>query len=254
MSSLHIPALPVFVDIETCSQLSNFSRANEALEYIWKSKFKHELEPLLSDRFSKTEQFILNRHYLKNAAFYAEFGKIVCISIGIFDRTNVNLRIKTLCGDDELQLLQEFKQIVGDREALCGHNLTEFDAPYLSRRMIVHGISLPPSLQNMNKKPWEVKNEDTMNLWRFGSFKHAASLAMLAYSFGLPDPKTDLSGDKVGEVYWAAFGNDLTPDVDKMEVLKRIAKYCANDVQTLVNIYMRIKNLPVFREDQFVIV
>lgn len=250
MSSLNIPALPVFVDIETVSALSNFSQASEALEYIWKSRFKHEIEKWHTFDMPKS----LNQHYLDNAAFYAEFGKIVCISIGIFDRTNVNLRIKTLCGDDERQMLQEFKSIIGDRDSLCGHNFKEFDGPYLSRRMIVHGIELPPCLNTGSLKPWEVKNQDTMDMWKFGSFKYNASLAMLAYSFGLPDPKTDLSGDKVGQVYWEAFGNELTPTVDKMKALERIANYCTGDIKTLANIYMKIKNLPLFKEEQFIVV
>lgn len=173
----------------------------------------------------------------ERAGIYAEFGKIICISAGCFANESDDprtFRIKSFFGDDEYRLLAEFAGMLNALSAkrdisLCAHNGKEFDFPYLSRRMLIQGIRLPVLLDNAGKKPWEVKLADTMELWKFGDYKHYTSLALLSHVFGLPAPKKDLDGSRVASVYY------LEHDI------QRIVEYCEEDVLALTRVFLRFK-------------
>jgi 3'-5' exonuclease len=116
---------------------------------------------------------------------------------------------------------------------LVAHNGKEFDFPYLCRRMLINGISIPPILNTAGKKPWEVNHIDTMELWKFGDYKNYTSLNVLAKCFGIPSPKDDIDGSMVGHTYWQQ--NDLG----------RIAEYCKKDIVTTAQVLLKYKNLDV---------
>ena len=174
------------------------------------------------------------------AGIYAEFGKIVCISCG-FVSGNA-FRAKSYFGDDESILLQDFASLLnrsytGQRYLLCGHNSKEFDIPYIARRMLVKGLKLPEILNVAGKKPWEVRHLDTMDLWKFGDYKHYTSLELLAAIFDIPTPKDDIDGSQVGEVYW------------KEKDLERIAIYCEKDVFTTAQLLRRYLGMPLIKPE-----
>jgi uncharacterized protein YprB with RNaseH-like and TPR domain len=139
-------------------------------------------------------------------------------------------------------VLQEFadllEQLQGRNIILCAHNGKEFDFPYLSRRMLVQGISLPRALDLAGKKPWEVPHLDTMELWKFGDYKSFTSLELLAHIFQIPTPKDDLDGSMVNDTYW------------KEKDLERIASYCRKDVVTLARLLMKWKGEGEIKESQ----
>lgn len=112
---------------------------------------------------------------------------------------------------------------------MCAHNGKEFDYPYIIRRMLINGISLPAMLNLSGKKPWEILHQDTLDLWKFGDYKHYTSLELLAYIFGVNSPKDDIDGSMVAEVYY------------KEKNLKRIVEYCNKDVITLAQLYLKMK-------------
>jgi uncharacterized protein YprB with RNaseH-like and TPR domain len=120
---------------------------------------------------------------------------------------------------------------------LCAHNGKEFDYPYLIRRILINGLEVPSILNLSGKKPWEVNHIDTMELWKFGDYKHYTSLELLATVFGISSPKDDINGSDVGRVYWQE--NDL----------QRIVKYCQKDVVTIVNLLLRFKGKPMMGEE-----
>jgi DNA polymerase elongation subunit (family B) len=124
---------------------------------------------------------------------------------------------------------------------LCGHNAKEFDFPYISRRMIIHGIALPPQLDLFGKKPWEVPHIDTMELWKFGDYKSFTPLNLLAYILGIPSPKDDIDGSQVGNVYW------------QEKNLERIVTYCQKDVVTVMQILLRLKNESLLQTEEVII-
>lgn len=222
----------LFLDIETVPLQAEYEQLSEREQYFWTRKSRH---------WRKDQE--ANEVY-ERAGIYAEFGKIVCVTIGTLqeeDETPVFL-LKSFYGHDEKQLLLDFKKSVTKfcsrkNRLLCAHNGKEFDYPYLCRRMLVHQIKLPKILQIHGKKPWEVSLLDTMDLWRFGDYKNYTSLDLLAHIFDIPTPKDDIDGSQVGKVYW------------EEQDLERIVAYCQKDVVTIAQLLLRFMHLPLLEEE-----
>jgi len=184
------------------------------------------------------------------AGILAEFAKVICISIGYFRKENGNLqlRIKSFYSHNEKELLENFIKMIqqlhsgNNKWCFTGHNIKEFDVPFLCRRMLVNNLMIPGFLDFQNIKPWDTPVTDTLHLWRFGDYKHYTTLKLLAAALGVPSPKDDIDGSQVGEVYWEQ--NDL----------ERIVCYCQKDVVTVANIILRFKNMPLISQEQIVVV
>lgn len=217
----------LFLDIETVPQTSNWENLPEELQLLWTKKVEKQISP-----DETPAQF-----YEKRAGIMAEFGKIICISCGIITE-NDTLKIKSFYGHDEKFILQEFIDLVHSKYfdnqlLLCAHNGKEFDFPYLARRMVINQLETPNILNLHGKKPWEIQHLDTMELWKFGDFKHYTSLNLLATILGIPTPKDDIDGSQVASVYYIE--NDL----------ERIKTYCEKDVLTVAQIFRRFRNEPL---------
>jgi len=233
MLNIHIENL-LMLDIETVSQFSAYGEIPKKWQDLW----DHKVAMYLPDG-ETPESF-----YPKRAAILAEFGKVICISMGYFHNAGngVQLRIKSFSGDDEKQLLQNFIQSVTQWQkvkrdmSFCGHNVKEFDLPYICRRLLVNGLAIPNYLNFQTMKPWETNIVDTMQFWKFGDFKNFISLNLLAACLGVASPKNDIDGSMVGDVYWQQ--QDLT----------RIVEYCQMDVVTVAQIVLRMKNLPLLQD------
>ena len=235
MLNTHIESL-LMMDIETASQFSGYDQMPEKWKDLWDRKVAMYLP-----EGDTPETF-----YPKRAAILAEFGKVICISMGYFHQgsNGLQLRIKSFYGSDEKELLQSFIQSVNQWQKVkrdmnfCGHNVKEFDLPYLCRRLLVNRIGIPPYLDFQNMKPWETNIVDTMQFWKFGDFKNYISLNLLAACLGVESPKNDIDGSEVGDVYW------------KQNDLPRIVKYCQKDVVTVAQVILRMKSLPLLEEEQ----
>ncbi len=228
------------LDIETVSSKESFHLLEDHWKDLWSEKIKRYLSP-----DSTPEEM-----YPKRAAIFAEFARVICISFGYFKKEGdkLELRIKSLYGDDERNILKEFSTTIDKfssqykKWVFTGHNVKEFDIPFLCRRMLVNQVSIPKQLNFQNMKPWETPILDTLHLWRFGDYKNYTSLKLLAAVLGIPSPKDDIDGSQVGDVYW------------KEKDLERIAVYCEKDVLTVGNIMLRFKGLPVLNTEQIVFV
>lgn len=222
----------LFLDIETVPQFSSFDEAPKTTRDLWEKK----------SRFLTKDNTETPDSIYRQAGIYAEFGKVICISCGYFADSK-KLRIKSFYGDDEKKVLGDFADILNKFYALnnnlllCAHNGKEFDFPFLSRRMIVHGIRLPAALDNSGKKPWEINHLDTMELWKFGDYKSFTSLLLLATILGIQTPKDDIDGSMVWEVFW------------KEKNLDRIVNYCQKDVLTVAQIMLRFKGESLLSEN-----
>ncbi|MEO6540439.1 MAG: ribonuclease H-like domain-containing protein [Ferruginibacter sp.] len=230
----------LLVDIETVSEHATFSELDEDWQSLWKEKVGRSLpEDVTAEEF-----------YPLRAGVMAEFSKVICISVGYFKKENnaIQLRLKSFYGDDEKILLQDFIAALQKTEAdnnkwsFTGHNIKEFDIPFICRRLLINGLHVPPFLDFQNMKPWETNMVDTFQYWRFGDYKHYTSLKLLAAALQVPSPKDDIDGSMVGDVYW------------KEKNLQRIVTYCQKDVITTGNIVLRFKNLPLLTDDQIEIV
>ena len=223
----------LFLDIETVPEKSSFDQLDDTTQQLWTHK----------SQYQRKEDFTAEEFY-DRAGIWAEFGKIICISVGYFtfQGDNRSFRLTTFHGE-EVELLQEFKTLLNEhfnnpKNILCAHNGKEFDFPYIARRMIIHGISLPNKLDLFGKKPWEISHIDTMELWKFGDYKHYTSLKLMAHVLGIPSPKEDIDGSMVKVVYYEE--NDL----------KRIVTYCELDVLTTAQVYLRLRNESLLEDDE----
>ncbi|MCF8349244.1 MAG: 3'-5' exonuclease [Bacteroidales bacterium] len=224
----------LFLDIETVPGVPAYDGLSDKMKALWDKK----------SRRMQTDDNKTSAEVYASAGIFAEFGKIVCISCGLF--SGREFRIKSFFGDDEKILLKEFSEMLNrhfDRSdaLLCAHNGKEFDFPYIARRMLVQGVELPSILDLAGKKPWEVQHLDTMELWKFGDYKHYTSLELLAAIFDIPTPKDDIDGSMVGSVYW-----------DEKN-LDRIVTYCQKDVLTIAQLFRRYQGLELIPETDVVI-
>lgn len=223
----------LFLDIETVPLYESFELVPEIEQTYFSEKTAYQ---------RKEEQ--TPAEFYEKAGIWAEFGKIICISVGYFtpQQNPRDFRLKSFYGE-EVDLLKEFKSLVDTYfntpyHLLCGHNAKEFDFPYIARRMLILGIELPKSLKLFNKKPWEVPHLDTLHLWRFGDYKHYTSLKLMAHVLGIPSPKDDIDGSQVAGVYY------------KEKNLDRIVQYCEKDVITVAQIILKLRNAPLLTEKE----
>jgi len=217
----------LFLDIETVPQYTEFENSPAIYQKLWEKKVKN----LRDNTGDETPSGLYQR-----AGIYAEFGKIICISVGLIkvqDNEKV-LRLKSFYGDDEKQLLMEFIDMLnrfsGKKDVvLCAHNGKEFDYPYLARRILINELKLPRMLDMAGKKPWEVPHLDTLELWKFGDYKSYTSLELLTSVMGIESPKQDIDGSMVAHVYY----------IEKD--LRRIVDYCENDTLAVARLFLRFK-------------
>lgn len=233
----------MFMDIETVPITDNFHTLTERLQLEWekKARFLNKSE----DGFDPAALFS------DKAGVFSEFAKVICIGIGSMYHSGAGwqMRLKSIAGHDERQVLNSFSEVVArftaynSQTVFCGHNIKEFDLPFLCRRMLVNNVPLPPAMNLSGKKPWENPHLDTLELWKFGDYKNYTSLALLAEILGIPSPKEDIDGSMVADVYY------------KEQDLPRIARYCLRDVITSARVFFRLKGEPtdfepIFAEEQ----
>jgi len=212
----------LFLDIETVPALPAYEELSDKMKKLWDRKAK----------YLKTEEVQSPDELYERAGIYSEFGRIVCISVGMFNGNE--FRLKSFYGDDEKIFLTEFAEMLSrhynhPQQLLCAHNGKEFDFPYIARRMLINGIELPEILQMAGKKPWEIRHLDTMEMWKFGDYKHYTSLSLLCELFNIPTPKDDIDGSQVSRIYWEE--NDLD----------RIVRYCEKDTLAVANLLLKYK-------------
>ena len=227
----------ICIDIETVPEVESFDELSEELQEMFLAKTKRLREENAEDE----------THYFNSAGIYAEFGKVICICVGMFIKPKQKngewkLRIKSFAGDEK-EVLQNFTAMLNKLNkktdySFAGHNIREFDIPYLCRRMLVNEISLPSLMDVSGKKPYEVHWIDTMQLWRFGDYKHFTSLKLLANVLGIESPKDDIEGKDVGRVFW------------KEKNMQRIITYCQKDVLTVAQLVMRFKGMNTLNDKQ----
>lgn len=231
----------LLLDIETVPCYERFEMLPDELKLLW------------GDKISKTvpESLTLEESYLLRAGIMAEFGKIICISAGYFyedENNGVCFKVKSVCCEEESEILQNFLTITDSffkskkHIVFAGHNIREFDIPYICRRLLINNIALPSYLQLHAAKPWEIEMIDTMQWWKFGDYKNYISLHLLATILNVPSSKDDIDGSKVREVYY------------EHKDIQRIATYCEKDVIVVANIILRFKNLPLLKEENIQII
>ena len=227
----------LFLDIETVPLFAEYSKLDETAKQLWEQKTKYQ----------RKEEFTPEEFY-DRAGIWAEFGKIVCISVGyfVFKGNLRNFRVKSFFGEEK-DILNNFKNLLETYfhkpyHLLCAHNGKEFDFPFIARRMIVNSIDIPFKLNLFGKKPWEVPHLDTLELWKFGDYKTYTSLKLMTHILGIPSPKDDIDGSEVRDVFY------VNQDID------RIIRYCEKDTIAVAQIILRLRNEELLIDDEILTV
>jgi uncharacterized protein YprB with RNaseH-like and TPR domain len=227
----------LFLDIETVPEHSSFNELDPVLQDLWTQKTEYQ----------RKEEVTVEDFY-ERAGIWAEFGKIICISVGYFVVSDGvrQFRITSFSGEEH-QVLLDFKLLLDQHffkpyHLLCAHNGKEFDFPFIARRMVIHDIEIPNALNLFGKKPWEIPHLDTMELWKFGDYKNYTSLKLLTTILGIPSPKDDIDGSQVAEVYYK--DNDL----------KRIVSYCEKDTIAVAQIFLKYRRESLLFENDIIYV
>jgi len=213
----------LFLDIETVPQVYKYEDLPEIKRKLFEKKVKYRID----DKQSVEDLY-------EKAGIWAEFGKIIVISVGFFvNDKGSEFRLKSFAADNEKSILQDFSNLLNTKYfqrsdlILCAHNGKEFDFPYIARRLIINQLPVPKQLAVFGKKPWETPFCDTMELWRFGDYKHYTSLELLTHILKIPSPKQDIEGKDVAGVYY------------EEKNLNRIKEYCENDVIAIAQVMLR---------------
>jgi 3'-5' exonuclease len=224
----------LFIDIETVAYTDDYATLNERMKTQWARK---------ANFFKRDRDVTDEELYHERAGIYAEFGKIVCIAVGKYldhESGELGLKTRVYSSHDEKVLLTEFKSMLEKMDSatlrFCAHNGKEFDYPYLCRRMLINGLPLPAALNLSGKKPWDVQHFDTLELWKFGDYKHYTSLDLLSAIFEIPSSKNDIDGSQVNYVY------------HHEKDLPKICEYCRGDVIVLAQLFLKLKGYPLISE------
>jgi len=225
----------LFLDIETVPEHQNYGILDEEARCLWEHKTQYQRKDEVS-----------SEDFYDRAGIWAEFGKIITISVGYFvNKGDIrNFRVTSFWGDEK-KILNDFSNLLNThfnraQHVLCGHNAKEFDIPFIARRMIIKGIALPNKLNLFGKKPWEVPHLDTLELWKFGDYKHFTSLKLLTKVLGIPSPKDDIDGSKVAHVFY------VEDNID------RIISYCEKDVIAVAQIFLRLRREDLLIDDEII--
>ncbi|RZJ36060.1 MAG: 3'-5' exonuclease [Flavobacterium sp.] len=223
----------LFLDIETVPCEENFHSLDDEWKLLWEQKTQYQRK----DEYTPED-------FYERAGIWAEFGRIICLSAGFFTiKGDVRqFRVTSFFGD-EPKILRDFCNLLtnhfnGPQHLLCGHNAKEFDLPFIARRMIINGIAMPDKLNLFGKKPWEVPHLDTLELWKFGDYKHFTSLKLLTKVLGVPSPKGDIDGSQVGHVFY------VEKDID------RIVTYCEKDVIAVAQVFLKLRREALLMDDE----
>ena len=226
----------LFIDIETSALSPNYKELSPDDQKYWDIKTNQLKRPNDSDFGTSKDVF-----YIKRAGIYAEFSRIVCISIGYIDvisKHKAFIITKSFFNLIESKLLHEFSEFLQEKSVstdiafLCGHNIKEFDIPFICRRMIVNNIILPDLLMISGKKPWQIPFIlDTLDMWKFGDYKNYICLDLLCTIFNISSPKEEISGSEVHDYFWFK------------KQYSAICHYCELDVFSTAMVYLRLRQV-----------
>lgn len=220
----------LYFDIET---IPAGEESKQALQYLYdKKKTKHE-EKNKDDE--DAEEFINFDEFLDKTAVDGSFGRVVCVGYAINDKPT------DVLSGSEKEILEKFWDIAANTDIFVGHNIRDFDLPFLLQRSTVLGVR--PSwilFEEPGKKPWEMEKFlsfaryksspifDTMWEWNHWRDKwENKTIEHLALALGIPTPKEGIDGSQVFEFY-------------KKGKVKEILEYCKRDVETTRAVYKRL--------------
>lgn len=169
--------------------------------------------------------------YIDKAPLLPEYGKIICMSFGMFTDSGEK-KIMTIIEKDEKSTLEKMVKILNRANAtkryLCGFNIKYFDLPFIIKKLYKYDIEIPNSLNFIGVKPWEIFINDIYDIWK-GLGRNGATLDEVTYELDIPSPKSIMNGEDVYNYYW-----------EKRDT-KSISQHCENDVEAIIQIAEKLK-------------
>jgi DNA polymerase elongation subunit (family B) len=239
------PEQCIFLDIEVVRMTDKLDELNDKKKALFLEKI--EKERLYIDEYKdKSDEWL----YQHKAGLYAEYGKIVCISMGMV--ANGSLKVISFANNNEQELLEDFaynffktkkfilKHNNISRPFIVGVNVANFDIAYIAKRMFKYGMIPDPSLKKINEKPWESNHIDIIDAYKMGITGYRLGdnrLDSMCDQFNIPSSKEGVvSGEKLSDYYWDNINKGNDPLID-------IAFYCEDDVINSFKLFNYLSNL-----------
>ncbi len=185
------------------------------------------IQDKIQEKISRQQERNPDFDYNYFASIHGDFGKIICISLG-YVAEDESIRLKSIYGDDEYQILQEFNHIIAGHNGIFIHyNGLNFDIPFILQRMAHHGIA-PANRRFTDLRRYSTDPHfDVMMQYYNWDMQKVLPLGILAELHGLPSPKEELSGSKVFQAYQEGEWD-------------RIKHYCEFDTATTLNLWRKL--------------
>jgi predicted PolB exonuclease-like 3'-5' exonuclease len=226
----------LFFDIETVGQYKDLDELPKQELKLWESYYDNFKERVTDKSKLHSVESHLNKKevYRQTAAFFPEFGKVACVSLGFVTKDG-KTKFESFYGVDEIDILKKVRDVFNKIDSmdfsLCGQNIKNFDIPFLAKRYVINGLKTPTIFPKHDTKPWEMKVLDTKEVWSFGGKYGLSSLDLICMSLDVDSPKNgDVKGDNVNKNFW----------VDNHEEIK---EYCERDVKALIDIITKFNKL-----------
>lgn len=209
----------LFFDLETSGKHANFGefkRLDPEGAHIWEKKCNRMNYP-------KPGEVDPDAEYLEKVALFPEFGRIVCLSYGVWEPDD-KMVVASIYDPSEEEMMKKiyalFLKATGRGMIPTGWNIKNFDVAWVYRKLLAYGYTIPECLQTYNRKPWEVNIFD-MKEW-FKVFSNLdVTFEEATYSLGIPTPKDDIDGSQVHRTFWSGEH-------------QRVVTYCEKDVKTMI--------------------
>lgn len=223
----------LFFDIETKPEYDKLSEATDNVKDLWANKAD------VLRKFSKNhrEDMDDSEIYTESAALFAEYQRIVCVSLGTVD-DNGKINTISLVGEHIDEKIREkwiIEQcfaliLVKNKTYYCGANINPFDIPSLMKRGFKYGLMIPQLITKFDSKPWDANKIDLTTFWKGASNLRDARIQTIAHTLGIESPKDEMDGSMVAQKY-------IDGDFEA------IATYCEKDVITCIKIFLHLQNL-----------
>lgn len=219
----------LYIDIETVRYTKHYTELDDSIKELWIKRAKK-----INKDVSSEDDNNIQKIYEENAAFYPEFSRVVCISIGAFNKDGI-FRVASFTNNDETILLKEFIKVCDKffekGYYVIAHNGFNFDYPFITKRCIINALNPPKHFHSYNKKPWDMFLIDSLDIWKgVARYAQTATLEEITNSLGIHTSKDLLDGSDVAKYY---FDNKISD----------IAIYCEKDITVLKDIITKLKNL-----------
>jgi hypothetical protein len=228
---LELRMMRVFLDIETLPP-------DEAVRERITNEVVRELKDRINDDESGNLAALADKRF-REQALYGEYGRV--LAIGLIVERDGEVKHQGLLGRDrdtmqfhldEARTLRSFWNLLrafdARRDLIIGHNLFDFDLPFLCKRSIINRVR--PSTELCFARYRSQPIYDTMRQWdRWG--RNCVGLSRLAEVLSLESSKQNgIDGSNVYDYYLAGRHDE-------------IADYCLRDVQLVRAIYYRMNFL-----------